>query len=318
MPSLAIVVLNYKTPDLVLDCLRSFADEIVPGRDCAVVVDNLSGDNSAELIQTAIHTNNWGWATFVQANQNNGFSAGNNVGIQAIQADAYFLVNSDTLARPGVLTQLHQALETFPEAGIISPRLEWPDGKGQISCFRNISPTSELLEAAKTGPLSKLLAGHQVAIELSSEPLNPNWTSFAAVVVRQSVIDTVGLMDEGFFMYFEDVDYCRRARKAGWQIQHVPTARMVHLRGGSSEVKAATRARKRRPPYFYAARSRYFAKFYGGRLGIMRANVAWSFGRIIALLRETVGAKEPHTCAHEERDIWTNWRDPLNFSKRGI
>ncbi len=315
---LAIVVLNYRTPTLVIDCLRSFEAEIVLGRDCVVVVDNCSGDNSAELIQSAITAEQWTWATLIRAPANNGFSAGNNVGMQAISAEAYFLVNSDTLARPGVLDTLHTALINYPAAGIISPRLEWPNGDGQISCFHYNSPASEFLEAAKTGPISKLMRGREVAIPLSSDPIQPSWTSFAAVLVRAAVVDQVGPMDEGFFMYFEDVDYCRRTQAAGWQIQHVPAARMVHLRGGSSEVKSATKLRKRRPAYFYAARTRYFAKFYGGRFGVLRANLGWSFGRIIALIRETIGNKEPHTCEKEERDIWTNWLDPLNATKRGV
>lgn len=318
MPKLAIVILNYRTPNLVVDCLRSFAPEVVAGRDVAVVVDNQSGDGSPEVIEAAISAEKWQWASLIRSPRNDGFSAGNNVGIQTVEADAYFLVNSDTIARPGILNALHDAMDHYPRAGIISPRLEWPDGEGQISCFRHISPTSEFLEAAKTGPISKLLRGREVAIDLSEAPLQPKWTSFASVLVRKPVIDTVGLMDEGFFMYFEDVDYCRRVNEAGWQIQHVPTARMVHLRGGTSEVKAAAQARRRRPAYFYAARSRYFAKYYGGTAGVIRANMAWSFGRIIALLRELAGNKEPHTCEYEARDIWTNWRDPLNPSKRGI
>ena len=308
---LAIIVLNYRTPQLVIDCLRSFEPEIVAGRDCVVVVDNCSGDDSAEIIQNTISAENWSWAQLIVSPANNGFSAGNNLGIQSVSAESYFLVNSDTLARPGVLNTLHQALEDNPAAGLISPRLEWPDGRGQISCFRHISPISEFLEAAKTGPISKLLKKHEVAIELQSQPLKPEWTSFASVIVRRAVIDKVGYMDEGYFMYFEDVDYCRRARVAGWEILHVPDARMVHLRGGTSEVKAAAKALARRPVYFYKARSRYFARFYGGPKGLWLTNLFWSFGRIISLIRERVGGKAPHTCAHEAQDIWTNWRDPL-------
>ena len=314
MIKLALVVLNYRTPQLVIDCLRSFAPQIVAGRDCAVVVDNCSGDDSAEIIQTAINNEKWTWATFVAAPVNNGFSAGNNLGMQAISAEAYFLINSDTLARPNVLNTLHQALANHPKAGIISPRLEWPDETPQISCFRYHSPTSEFLEAAKTGPISKLLTSHEVALPIVNQQLHPEWTSFASVVVRHAVIEQVGWMDEGYFMYFEDVDYCRRVRAAGWDIVHVPAARMVHLRGGTSEVKAATKARKRRPAYFYQARARYFAKFYGGTIGLWVANVGWSFGRIIALLRELIGNKQPHTVAYEARDIWINWRDPLKLT----
>ncbi len=311
MIRLAIVILNYRTPQLVFDCLRSLETEIQPTRDCVVVVDNASGDDSPQQIQQAIETNDWSWAQLVVAPHNGGFSAGNNFGMQQVEANAYFLINSDTLARENVLNELHRALDENPQAGLISPRLEWPDTTPQISCFRYISPVSELLEAAKTSPITKLFPNREVALPVSDMPIKPAWTSFAACVVRRAVIEQIGWMDEGYFMYFEDVDFCRRAWEAGWEVLHVPTARMVHLRGGTSEVKEATKARKRRPRYFYAARTRYFAKFYGGRLGILKANLAWTKGRSIAFFREKIGNKQPHTCLYEERDIWTNWRNPL-------
>ncbi len=311
MIELALIVLNYRTPQLVADCLRSIASQIVPGRDCVVVVDNCSGDDSAETLSALIESEQWSWASLVIAPANHGFSAGNNFGMQSVEAAAYFLLNSDTLARPHVLDTLHRALAERPRAGLISPRLEWPDETPQISCFRYHSPTSEFLEAAKTGPIDKLFPNYAVALPVKDKPLYPEWTSFASVVVRQAVIDEIGWMDEGYFMYFEDVDYCRRVREAGWDIVHLPEARMVHLRGGTSEVKSATLAGKRRPAYFYQARSRYFAKFYGGSVGLWRANLSWLFGRSIALLREKIGNKQPHTVAFEARDIWINWKDPL-------
>lgn len=308
---LAVVILNYRTPQLVIDCLRSFSAEIQPTRDCVIIADNASGDDSPQLIQHAIDKNNWTWATLAVAPRNAGFSAGNNFGMQQVEAEAYFLVNSDTLAREGVLNELHRALDENPQAGIISPRLEWPNATPQISCFRFHTPISELLEAAKSSPVTRLFPNRDVALPISDTPMTPEWTSFAAVVVRRAVIDQIGWMDEGYFMYFEDVDFCRRAREAGWEVLHVPTARMVHLRGGTSEVKEATIKRERRPKYFYAARTRYFAKFYGGRLGVLKANLAWTKGRSIAYFRELIGNKQPHTCAYEERDIWTNWQTPF-------
>lgn len=311
MIRLAIVVLNYRTPQLVIDCLHSFAPEIDPARDCLIVADNASGDDSPTLIQAAIDAHGWAWASVAVAPHNAGFSAGNNFGMRQVEAEAYFLVNSDTLARPGVLDALHRALDAYPDAGVISPRLEWPDGTPQISCFRFHTPTSELLEAAKSSPVTRLFPNREVALPVANAPFTAEWTSFAAVLLRRSMIKKVGWMDEGYFMYFEDVDFCRRARTAGWEVQHVPAARMVHLRGGSSKVKEATRTRTRRPRYFYESRTRYFGKFYGGRRGILRANGAWMVGRSIAWLREVLGSKEPHTCAMEERDVWVKWRAPL-------
>ena len=86
---------------------------------------------------------------------------------------------------------------------------------------------------------------------LSDTIVKPQWTSFACVLLRREMLDKIGLMDDGFFMYFEDVEFCRRARKAGWEIFHNPKARVIHLRGGSSPVKKNTLERKRLPRYYY-------------------------------------------------------------------
>jgi len=132
------------------------------------------------------------------------------------------------------------------------------------------------------------------------------------VLVRRAVIDQIGLMDEGYFMYFDDIDYCRRARDAGWKILHWPQARVVHLRGGSGDVKSDVAARRRPRAYLYASRSRYFAKFYG-YLGLWLANLMWLAGRIISLVREAAGTKQRHTCDYTAQDIRMNWRSPMKM-----
>ena len=311
MMQLAIVILNYKTPDLVIDCLQSLATEVDAERHRVIVVDNHSDDGSVERMQAAIATQNWGqWAEVLPSEVNGGFSAGNNLGIQAIDAEAYLLLNSDTIVRPGAIATLLSTLESHPEAGLVSPRLEWPDATPQISCFRYHSPLSELIDSAATGPVTSLLSRCDVPIAVSDAPMEPDWTSFACVLIRKAVIEQVGLMDEGYFMYYDDVDYCRQARDAGWDILHNPAARVVHLRGGSGSVKSDLAKRKRPRSYLYASRSRYFSKFYGP-LGLLLANSMWLLGRSISLLREIVGQKQPHTCEYTAQDIWMNWLNPL-------
>jgi GT2 family glycosyltransferase len=308
---LAIIILNYRTPKLVIDCLASLKTEVQVSRDSVIVVDNASGDDSVELITAAIAKNHWEhWAKVLPSDTNGGFSAGNNIGIKAVEADAYLLLNSDTIVRPDAINSLLKALESYPEAGLISPRLEWPDETPQISCFRYHSPLSELINSAATGPVTQLLKKYDVPIPVSDVPFEPEWTSFACVLIRREVIEQVGLMDEGYFMYYDDVDYCRQARNAGWKILHWPEARVVHLRGGSGSVKSEVAARKRPRPYLYASRSRYFAKFYGV-LGLGLANFCWLVGRMISLTRELVKHKSPHICEYQAQDIWMNWQNPM-------
>jgi GT2 family glycosyltransferase len=122
------------------------------------------------------------------------------------------------------------------------------------------------------------------------------------------MLEQIGLLDDGYFMYFEDIDHCRRARLCGWQVAHDPEPRVVHLRGGSSSVKSAGAARSRRPRYYYASRSRYFRKFYGRR-GLWFTNGLWHLGRAVSKTRELLG--RPSTiCQAEWRDIWIDALKP--------
>lgn len=311
MSKLAIIILNYKTPHLVIDCLQSLSSEVDAEHHRVIVVDNASNDGSVDTIQGAIATNGWtDWSNVIPSPVNGGFSAGNNLGIKSIDAEAYLLLNSDTLVRPGAIATLLDTMEQHPEAGLISPRLEWPDATPQISCFRYQSPFSEFIASACTGLLTSLLNRFDVPLDVSERLTTPEWTSFACVLIRKEVIDQVGLMDEGYFMYYDDIDYCRQARKAGWEILHNPAAHVVHLRGGSSSVKSEMANRTRPRPYLYASRSRYFSKYYGP-FGLLMANGMWLLGRSVSLLRELVGQKQPHICDHTAQDIWMNWMNPL-------
>ena len=315
---LAVILLNYRRPDLVLQCLESLAPELRGRSDwCVVVVDNASGDDSAECIARAISARSWGsWARFVESPSNGGFSAGNNLGVASVDADYYLLLNSDTIVRPAALEHLLEAMRAQPRVGLLGPRLEDQDGAAQESCFRYATPWSELIAAAATAPISRLLSRYQVALQASPAPHDAQWISFACVMIRARVIAEVGPLDEGFFMYFEDMDYCRRSWEKGWRVRYEPSARVVHLRGGSSPVKQAFAERRRVPRYFFAARSRYFAKHYGGVFGVLLANCAWLAGRAISLARELVGNKKPHTAERHARDLWTGWLRPLAARRR--
>jgi len=118
------------------------------------------------------------------------------------------------------------------------------------------------------------------------------------------------LLDEEFFMYFEDVDFCQRARRAGWNIIHNPNARVVHLRGGSSPVKSQTEKKKRLPRYFYESRTRYYYKYFG-RSGLLAANLFWHLGWLIGRLRKLLNSSyQPNICESQWRDIWFSFTSP--------
>lgn len=299
-----VVIINYCTPDLVAGALQSLTGEIDPDRDRVVVVDNCSPDDSLDSLRPLVRRPEFSnWCELIEAPENGGFSYGNNVGIRAVRAQHYLLLNSDAYLLPGALGELLAAVDAHREAGLISPRLQWPDGEAQISCFRFHSPLSELIDACETGPVTRLLARWNVPIPVSDQPSWPQWTSFACIFVRREVCDAIGLMDEDYFLFYEDVDYCRAATRAGFKVLNWPAARVVHLRGGSSEVKSSQASLKRLPAYFYRSRSRYFRKFYTTP-GLVLSNLCWNAGYLIALLRQRLGSKTSHVAKSMWRDIW--------------
>lgn len=308
---LAIVILNYRTAKLVIDCLESLAGQIDPESDRIVIVDNASNDDSVSVIDAYIQSQDLAHSIhLITASNNGGFSAGNNFGIQLVQAELYLLLNSDTLVRPGAVAELVSAAQSHPEIGMFAPRLEWPDGTPQHSCFPVRIPSHEFFDSAGTGAIEKVLGHKGYALPISDAPSYAEWVSFAAVLVRRNVFERIGMLDAGFFMYFEDMDFCYRARQAGFEILYWPESRIVHLRGGSSPVKSLTSQRSRPPSYWYASRTRYYAKHFG-TIGLWRTNLYWHLGRLISGTREVLRLKKPHTNRSQWRDIWINAWHPM-------
>lgn len=309
---LCVVIVNYRTPTMVIDCLETLLPQAREVGAFVVVVDNASPDDSVSRLVAWVQAQGASDHVRIAASEENGgFAAGNNIGIETCDAPLYLLLNSDTLLREGALRRLLQTMAAEPRVGLLSPRLEWADGEPQESCFRFHRPASELIRAAATGLVTRALGRYEVAMRVSSEPLRPEWTSFACVLIRREVLRDIGLLDDGFFMYFEDVEHAFRAREAGWQVLHDPDARVVHLRGGSSPVKSRARERMRLPRYYYESRTRYFYQVHG-RAGLLAANLLWTLGWGIASARRLVQRSfQPPSNEAEWRDIWINFGSPL-------
>ena len=308
----SIVIVNFQTPQLTVDCLDALDKEnstVVQVN--TLIVDNNSGDDSVKVLDTWINSSSYSdQHQLVAHTSNNGFSSGNNIGIKASTSEYVLLLNSDTIVRPGAIDLLVKTLQDNPQMGMASPRLEWTDGTPQESCFRFHRPINELIRSAATGPITRLFKRYEVPLMVSDNVIYPEWTSFACVLVRRQVFEDIGLLDEEFFMYFEDVDFCKRAREAGWNIIHNPEAHVVHLRGGSSPVKSQAAKKKRLPRYFYESRSRYYHKHFG-RFGLFRANIYWHLGWLVAMGRKLFSnSYQPNICEKQWRDIWTNFCNP--------
>jgi N-acetylglucosaminyl-diphospho-decaprenol L-rhamnosyltransferase len=168
-----------------------------------------------------------------------------------------------------------------PSAGIIGCRIEDPAGSVGCSAHNFPSPVSEFEQGLRFGPISRLLRKHVVSPPIQSAAHECDWVSGACMMIRREIVEEIGLMDEGYFLYFEEVDYCRVAGSAGWRVWYVPEARVMHLEGAATQV---TDKDKRRPGYWYESRRRYFVRHYG-IAGLMAADILWAIGRIGFLLR---------------------------------
>lgn len=308
---LVISIINYRTSELTVACIESVIADFDGINGHIMVVDNASGDGSDEVIAQWIATQPAGTpVTLVRSPINGGFSAGHNQGIGPHKAKYYLILNSDAVLRPGFCAEILHAADADPKAGLLAPRIEYDDGEAQISHFRNHSPLSELIRAARSGPITKLLSRHVVAPTDGLPAAQIDWVSFACVLVRGEMVDQIGPMDEGYFLYFEDAEYCLRAKRAGWGIALAPKAVAVHFRGGSGPVKSLEKAKKRLPGYFYHSRARLLCQAHG-HVGLIAANLCWHLGRGAAQLRRLFGKPVPAVAAHEARDIWINTRSPL-------
>lgn len=306
-----VSIINFRTPQMTLECVQSVLAHRGSHDVRVVVVDNLSGDGSVPILRDGIAALGEVPVTLVTSATNSGFSGGHNQGIAAVPgAGAYVLLNSDALVRPGMFDALAHALTQAPRTGVFGCRIEDQAGVPQTAAFRAPSPLSELDRGARTGALTRMLARWVVPLGPNPDPADIDWVSFACVTLRGEMLRQLGPLDEGFFMYFEDVDYCLRAQKAGWGVAHVPGALIMHEEGGSGDVVNARAEARRMPRYYYASRARLLARAHG-RAGLWGANLLWHLGRGVAQARRLVGRPVPPAADREWRDIWTNAARPL-------
>lgn len=268
---LLIVIVNYRTPDLVIAGLRSLQPEIasVPGTHVAVV-DNQSGDGSVGKIAAAIGASDWqDWVTLMPSAVNGGFSYGNNYAIRPALAsphppDYFLLLNPDTQVRPGAIKALVDFLDQHPAAGIAGSSFEEQNGKLWPNAFQFPSILSEIEGGFRLGLVTRLLDQWKVVHEMAQDhEQEVDWMPGASMMIRRQVFEAVGLMDEGYFLYYEETDFCLQAKRIGWQCWYVPQSRVMHMLGQSTGVTAKGRAPRRLPQYWYDSRRRYFRKNHG-------------------------------------------------------
>lgn len=216
-----------------------------------VVVDNHSFDGSAAMVEQDFRQ-----VRLIVNGRNAGFAAANNQAIRASSGEYVLLLNSDTIMLPDTLQRLLSFMETHPDAGICGAHLLGADGEEQRSFWRSM-PTifSQIRHELPFGRYAQRAGDTAVP---GNEAFAVARVPGACMMIRRTAIDRIGFLDERFFFYTEDLDWCHRARAAGWQIYVVPRAHVVHFGGGSS-----SRDQEKFDVEFYKSRYRYLKKHYG-------------------------------------------------------
>lgn len=231
---LSIVIVNRNTHVLLEECLASI--EHVPDsvRREVIVVDNGSTDGSTELVETCFPN-----VRLIQNEENTGYAAPNNQGMEASTGRYVLLLNSDTVVLPGTLDRLVQFMDDNPEAGACGPRLSYPDGRLQRSCFSFPSPRSyfaRMLMLDALFPRSRAFGNQNLGFDYErTAPVDA--LLGAALLVRREVLKAVGVLDERFRIHYNDFDWCYRIRLSGWQVYYVHDATIVHYSAVTTEAE---------------------------------------------------------------------------------
>ncbi|GGG78398.1 glycosyl transferase [Salipiger pallidus] len=309
MAKLLVVSLNYRTAEMTLRSVRA-ALAAMEGLDAElVIVDNDSGDGSFEAMQAAL-SEPWAQGApirLIQSGHNGGYGAGNNTGIRAAMSDGtvpdyVYLLNSDAFPAPDALRMLLEYLQTHPEAGFAGSYIHGEDGTPHHTAFRFPSPASELEQSARFGPLSRLLARHRVWLDMPASAQRVDWLAGASLMMRQGVLDEIGLFDETFFLYFEETDLCLRAARAGYETHYIPQSRVAHIGSVSTGMKRWDRV----PGFWLDSRWYYYCKSHG-RGTAMLATLAHAAGGALWRLRRVVQRKPKADPDHFLRDLL--WHD---------
>jgi len=246
MNRLSIIIVNWNTRQLLLDCLSSIACSGPPDGIEIWVVDNASTDGSAEAVRAAFPD-----VRLIVNRGNVGFAAANNQAIAASRGELVLLLNSDTLVLPGALAQLARFMEHHPSVGIAGARLLNRDRTLQPSWAKFPSLWSEL---AGRNQRSR----RPFATGDGSTAFAVDWVGGACLMIRRPAIEQIGMLDDNFFMYAEEMDWCYRARQAGWEVCYCPAPEVIHLGGQSSRSAPA-----RMKAALYSSKLRFFRKHYG-------------------------------------------------------
>jgi GT2 family glycosyltransferase len=245
--SLAIVIVSYNVRDELDACLASVVGHTAPFPTTVTVVDNASQDGTPQMVRER-HPS----VRVIDAGGNIGFARANNLGIRATAGEFVLLLNPDTIVPPGAIATLVRGLAAHPDAAAAGPRLVDAEGFPELSFGPAMGPAGELRQKLVGALYERRLRTVVRRVDQWARTAGEReWVSGACLLVRRADLEAVGLLDERFFMYTEDVDLCVQLRKRGRSILFVPQAEIVHLRGRSAGRNPETELLRRRSQVAY-------------------------------------------------------------------
>ncbi len=251
---LSIIIVNWNVRDLLRECLRSL-DAGRGGEELEViVVDSASADGSVDMVRAEFP-----WVRLIPCDENVGFPRGNNLGLAEARGDYLLLLNPDTVVLGDALAVMREYLAAQPAVGAVGPQLLNPDGSVQSSRRRFPTLATGFFESTWLQGLAPGVLRRYYALDLPDDATaEVDWLVGACIMVPRAVYERIGGLDEGYFMYSEELDWCRRIVAAGWRVVYHPSARVVHHVGQSSDQAVTARHIN-----FQRAKLRYYRKYHG-------------------------------------------------------
>ena len=222
----SVIIVSYNSASVLRPCLEALSRQEYSGETEVIVVDNASSDGAPDMVRE-----NFPWVQLIAGSENVGYSKGVNVGIRRATGRFFFILNPDTVVRKDSIRKLVDFMEETPDAGIVGPKLVFHDGNVQLSCRRFYTFKVLLLRRTPLGKLfkdSKAVRDHLMLDYDHQRTAEVDWILGAAMFVRREAVESVGLMDERFFLYFEDVDWCYRMAQNGLKVYYYPDSVVVH------------------------------------------------------------------------------------------
>lgn len=260
---ISVIIVSWNTRDILRDCLASVYAQTTGAEYEAIVVDNASSDGSAAMVKAEFPQ-----VILIENTENKGFAAANNQGIQIAKGRYVLLLNSDTIVLDGAIQKTLQFAEQRPDAAVVGCRVLNPDRTLQPTCFMFPSLLNLCLSSTylyKIFPKNRFFGRERMTWWNRSDVRPVDVVTGCFMLVRREAIEQVGMMDEAYFMYAEETDWCWRFKKAGWQNLFFPDAQIIHLGGQSSkQVRVAMTIQLRRAILQFMKKNRGPVQYYIG------------------------------------------------------